>query len=207
MITQSTTEFTGFCLEDDEPELNLTDMMPKWAQPILTAPPYWENYSDELVYQADKRIREWIETMKPTWKKQSRFKRRYPFKDLAQILGIDKEVYQKKNFNKISKVFAYYSTKYAKEAKINGIHKKNVYTISPARLKLQPYSLKLRLEQMEGEGTWRNFQLPKDDLEKGHARFPRTEANMQKRSEEAKRKYNEYQQKRRAELNSSTEDC
>lgn len=173
----------------DNEKADTSDMLPGWALPLLTTPEHWENYSDDAIYEADKRIREWIQSMRSKWSRRG-LDRRYSFNMICEILGLSKVVETRKNYKSISKVFAYYSTKITKQTTIRGKKYKNVYTISPKRLRLKPYSLRLRLEQMEEEGTWQNFQLPKDDLEIGHARNPRTEANMQKRSRERRDKAN-----------------
>lgn len=176
-------------LAEDSKSLELDDMLPSWAMPLLTTPERWANYSDDAIYETDKRIREWIESMRSKWTRRG-LDRRYTFAMLCEILGLSKIVETRKNHKSISKVFAYYSTRINKDTKINGERHKTVYTISPRRLSRAPYSLRLRLEQMEGEGTWNSFKLPKDDLEPGHARNPRTEANMQKRREERRKKAN-----------------
>lgn len=195
-------EFKGWCLEDEAPPKEFDDMLPEWAQPLLTTPQAWENYSDDLIYEADKRLRQWADNMKSTWKGRRGRDRRYQFTDLCKILGIDSEVKTRKNYNAMSRLFAYYSSKVIKETTINNVRKKKVYCLSLTRLKKPPYSLKLRLEQMQDEGTWHQFQLPKDDLDVGHARNPRTEENIKRRAAKSREAFNEYQAKRRARLDS-----
>lgn len=173
----------------------IKDDIPGWAVPYLSDEKAWDNYSDDIVYEVDKAIRSWGEQMRSHWSRKG-MDRRYQFSTLLGLLGVDVNVNNNKNYNKIARIFAYYSTKVQKETFIDGVRKKNVYTISPSRLRRPPYSLRLRLEQFDGPRDGRSMQLPKDDLEKGHARNPRTEANMQRRSEEARRRYNEYKRKR-----------
>lgn len=197
--------FEFFDLSDPKPPRKIADMVPEWAQPMLTRPDAWENYSDDLVYETDKRIREWIEKMRNTWSRRG-LDRRYTFRQLVQILGIEDEVDTRKNYAIVSRVFAYYSTKIQKQATVDGKKKKNVYTISVARLKRAPYSLRLRMEAMMDNGDPRSLRLPKDDLEMNHARNKRTEANMRRRSEEARRRHREYQAERRERLGEETEE-
>lgn len=178
-ITSDT--FIGWSLEEPIEKAPMKDMLPDWALPLLTTPDHWDNYYNDAVYEADKRIRKWIKTMRSTWTKRG-LDRRYTFNQLSEILGLKEVVEVRKNYNHIAKVYAYYSTKISNCTTINGHKYKRVYTISPSRLRRSPYSLKLRLETMEEEGDWRNFKLPKDDLEPGHARNPRTDANMQART-------------------------
>ena len=168
---------------DTNKKIETRDMLPGWALPILTTPDRWENYSNELIYETDKRIRTWIKAMKGTWKSRRGDDRRYSRKDLIEILGLQDAIKNAHDDKIVSRIFAYYSTKIADRTSIRGRKVKKAYTISPARLKRSPYSLKLRLEELEGEGHWANFRLPKDDLEVGHARNPRTEANIERRKQ------------------------
>lgn len=187
--------FEPFSLNDEKPkEFEIKQNAPDWAIPYLSSQEAWDNYSDDLVYETDKRIREWLESMKNKWSKKGS-DRRFTFSSLIEILGIDVRVKAEKNYQKISRVFAYYSTKIQKQTTINGIKHKNVYTVSAARLKRPPYSLKLRMEQFDKPVTWRSLRLPKDNLEPGHARNKRTEENMKRRSEEARRRANEYKER------------
>lgn len=184
--------FEPFSLEEpSKKQFENINKAPEWAMPYLNTQEAWDNYSDDLVYEIDKRMREWLASMKNKWTRKGT-DRRYTFSTLLDILGIDITENKLKNHNKVARIFAYYSTKIQKQTTINGIKRKNVYTVSAARLKRQPYSLKLRIEQMTEEGDWRSLRLPKDNLEVGHARNPRTEENIRRRSEAAKEKYHEY---------------
>lgn len=189
MTKPSNTEFTGWCLDDPIEKAPVKDMLPDWALPMLTTPDKWKNYSDDAVYEADKRIRKWIASMGSKWKSSAKM-RRYTFRMLSEILGLDDVTRSQKNYANIAKVFAYYSTRIIKDTNIGKKRAKKVYVISPTRLKKPPYSLRLRLEELDKEGAWQTFRLPKDDLEPGHARNPRTDANMQRRSEIARERAN-----------------
>lgn len=202
----TSTSFEPFDLSDPKPpkefETRKTSI-PDWSLPYIATEEAWRNYSDDLVYETDKRIREWIIKMKPNWTKQGT-DRRYTFSTLLDILGINVKVRQGNNYAKIARIFAYYSTKVQKQTTINGVKRKNVYTISPARIKLVPYSLRLRIEEATHPLDGRSLMLPKDDLTVGHARHKRTEENMRRRSEEAKRRYNEYKREKREQRTSET---
>lgn len=170
---------------------------PDWAVPYLSTQAAWANYTDPLVYEVDKRMREWLRSMKNKWTRKGN-DRRYTLSTLIDILGIEVQVRKDQNYQKISRIFAYYSTKIQKQTTINGIKYKNVYTVSAARLKRPPYSLKLRIEEFDGPKDWRSLRLPKDNLGPGEARNPRTTANMERRSEEARRRANEYKERWKA---------
>lgn len=175
-------------------------LLPEWSLPYLTTPKAWENYSDDLVYECDKRMRAWLRKMKGVWK--NRFDRRYQSTELIKIFGLESMVHSPNDYRKVRRVFKYYSTRYQKETTVNGKRKRKVYTVSPTRLKLNPYSLRLRLEELNGEeAPWQHFKLPKDDLELGHARNPRTEKNMRLREEEGRRQHNEYKRNQRKQSN------
>lgn len=169
------------------------------AVPYINTDEAWNQYTDEALYDLDKRMRSWMEKMSEnkTWVRSAK-SRRYTYKQLFEVL------YQRPYTNKdakytgrFSKVFAYYSSRiqnaYWSKEKGRAVAKKN-YTIAPGRLKKPPYSLRLRMEWLSEQGrlpNHSNMQLPSDNLTAGHARNPRTEANMRKRSEEKKRQYNE----------------
>lgn len=190
-----TDSFEPFSLEDPKPkQFEIKEKLPKWAVPYLSSEKAWDNYSDPLVYEVDKRIREWIKEMRPVWrtKRGKGLDRRFQFATLMDIIGIEIDSEVRKNYQKIARIFAYYSSKVSKQTRIDGVKKKGVYTISPSRVDKQPYSLKLRMEEFSHEVDGKSMRLPVDDLEPGHARNPRTDANMQRRSEEGKRRMNEY---------------
>lgn len=187
--------FEPYNLSDTkEPEFESKKKAPDWAIPYLSSQESWDNYSDDLVYETDKRMRVWLESMRSKWTRKGS-DRRFTFSALLDILGIEVRVRAEKNYQKIARVFAYYSTKIQKQTTIKGVKHKNVYTVSAARLKRPPYSLRLRMEQFDEPVTWRSLRLPKDNLEPGQARNKRTAENMKRRSEEARRRANEYKER------------
>lgn len=192
--------FEPFSLKDEKPkQFSTRENLPKWAIPYLSSEQAWDNYSDPLVYEVDKRLREWIKEMRPVWrtKRGQGLDRRFQFATLMEIIGIEIDQEVRKNYQKIARIFAYYSSKVSKQTRINGVKKKGVYTISPSRVDRQPYSLKLRMEEFGDQMDGRQFRLPEDDLEPGHARNPRTDENMQRRAEEGRRRMNEYKRQKR----------
>lgn len=194
--------FEPFSLEEESPkQFTARESMPKWAVPYLSTEKAWDNYSDPLVYEVDKRLRAWIKEMRPAWRSRrgKGLDRRFQFATLMEIIGIEIDEEVRKNYQKIARIFAYYSSKVSKQTRIDGVKKKGVYTISPARVDKQPYSLKLRMEEFGAPMNGRQMKLPDDNLEPGHARNPRTNANMQARSEEGRRRANEYKRKWREE--------
>lgn len=190
--------FKPFSLNDDVKEFKEDFDVPRWAAPYLSTTKAWDNYSDELVYEVDKRMRKWLKENKSRWTKRKATDRRFTMAEILKLIGLDVDP-RGKNLIRVKHVIAYYSTKIQKRLIINGVRKKTVYTVSPRRLERQPYSLKLRIELMgDEEGTWRELRVPKDNLEPGHARNPRTEANMRRREEIGRKNWNEYQRKRKA---------
>lgn len=208
MEEMNPTNFEPFSLMEEKPKQFTTkENLPKWAVPYLSSEKAWDNYSDPLVYEVDKRLRAWIKEMRPVWRtKRGRgLDRRFQFATLMEIIGIEIDSEVTRNRAKIARIFAYYSSKIQKQTKINGKKAKGVYTISPTRVDRQPYSLRLRMEEFVDKEniSGRQMQLPHDDLKPGHARNPRTDANMQARSEEQRRRFNEYQQRKRSEARAS----
>ena len=178
-----------------EPEL------PEGSQetlPYLASADRWEQYNNETVYTLDSLVRQWIATMAKSkaWCNSAK-KRRYTMSMVfEQIYGRKYDSTKDAKIVKpLTSILAYYSTRVQKSGSINGkTYTKTIYTISQRRLGKPPYSLKLRLEWLSERGelpTWRGMALPKDDLKPGHARNPKTEANMERRREAGKARYNE----------------
>lgn len=158
----------------------------------------WEQYTNPFVYEFDKLVREFIIKMSESssWRTQIK-KRKYTYSMIIERLynrPYDSKI-DSGNGKQASRILAYYSSKIQKQGFIDGKHySKHVYTLSPTRVKRQPYSLRLRLEWLQEQGklpTYLNMKLPKDDLTPGHARNKRTNANMERRTAEAKARYNE----------------
>lgn len=167
--------------------------------PYLADPAVWKNYEDDDLYRADSLVRDWIAKMSESsgWR-HKRLRRRYTFSQLWKLIyGYDYD--QKKHAKKLRmhvNLFNYYSSRVQKSAMIEGkLVTKTVYTISPGRLRKPPYSLRLRIEWMQEKGMQidqRAFRDPRKELIRaGRARNPRTDANMRKRSEEARKRYAE----------------
>ena len=158
----------------------------------------WKNYSDPFIYEADKAMRNWITSMC----ENSKWKRNYKLRRYTASMLFEK-VFQKeydgtkdmKMMTRFAKICSYYSSKISKSGSINGkMYSKSVYAISPKRLQKPPFSLRLRVEWLAENGelpTNYNMRLSKDDLKPGHARNPKTEENMRRRSERAKQRYRE----------------
>ena len=172
---------------------------PNMATNYLAGAGKWENYSDLMLYDAECRLRDFFESKRDDkqFNSPKGTYRKFTVKMMFEILyGKPYTSSDQKIANRLSTLMAYYSTKIQKEGTIRGKrHKKKVYTLSFKRYSMvKPYSLRLRLEWLGQRGelpTWRNMMLPKDDLDAGHARNPKTDRNMEKRRERAKRIYNE----------------
>lgn len=187
-------------LAEEEKPKGMIEMIP-----YISTPDRWEQYTDPFVYEADAAIRNWIGKMceNKSWVNGSGRNRRYTLGMIyEQAFGRQWTNGCNKFSNKLARIARYYSSKVQKNSSINGKnYSKTTYTISPNRFHKQPpYSLKLRLEWFADHGILpdnRNMELPKDDLKPGHARNPRTNANMERRSREAKDRFNErYNSKR-----------
>lgn len=171
---------------------------PNMATGYLEGVGKWENFSDPLLYELDSLLRQFLETKvnDPKWTTASTKWRRFTCGMMFEILYGRKYVSgdDNKYAFRLAKLMAYYSTRITKEGSIRGKrYKKSIYCLSIKRYKtMPPYSLKLRLEWLEEQGklpSWHNMGLPKDDLRIGHARNKRTEENMEKRRERAKKQY------------------
>lgn len=166
--------------------------------PYLASAERWEQYNNEVIYSIDSLVRQWIEVMgkSKAWRNSAKMRRYTMAMVFEQIYGRKYDPYtDAKIVRPFTSILAYYSTRVQKSGYINGkTYTKTIYTISPKRLEKPPYSLKLRLEWLSERGelpTWRGMALPKDDLKPGHARNPKTEANMERRREAGRARYNE----------------
>jgi len=186
-----------FHLGEEPPKL-LPKQQDELLVPIFADRDKWANYSDLFLYEAEKALRKWIAlcSKNSKWRGQQKY-RRYTFKMLyEEIFG--KPYTQAETapyMPRLVKLFSYYSSRIQKAGSINNkMYSKTIYCISPARLEKPPYSLRLRIEWFAERGevpnNW-NMKLPKDSLKAGHARLPLTEANMERRREEGRRRYNE----------------
>ena len=187
----------SFSFADDAPAPKLPEG-PNMATSYLAGTGRWENYSDVMLYECESLLRQFLESKvdDPRWTMPNTKWRRFTAGMMYEILY--GEPYTHENYPKIlrlARVMAYYSTRISKEGSIHGKkYKKKIYCLSTSRYKkVPPYSLKLRLEWLEEHGKlpcWQNMRLPKD-LEAGHARNRKTDENMEKRRERARRIYNE----------------
>lgn len=160
----------------------------------------WAQYENELIYELDSLVRDWIKVNSRHAKWKSHYMcRRYTMKMVyEQIYGKPYD-YKAEGIGKVNnilpKILAYYSSRVQACGSIYGkSYNKTIYTISPKRINKPPYSLRLRLEWFAEQGiipTYTNMCLPKHNLQPGHARNPRTDANMQARRERARARYNE----------------
>lgn len=197
-----------FSFEDtpDIPDLPVHDPLEQQG-PVtpgyLEGPGKWENYSDVVIYELESLLRKWFEIKVKTdeWKKDKRgYYRRFTCGMVyEQLYGHPpnmKEHDDQVKLRRMPKLLAYYSSRIQKEGSIRGKKlTKRIYTLSPRLYKSKPpYSLRLRLEWLSEKGElpcWQNMRLPKDDLQAGQARNPKTNENMRIRREKARQRYND----------------
>lgn len=198
----------GFTTDGDGWKFSFSDPMskpklpeePSMATGYLAGKGRWENWSDPMIYECDCLVRQLFESKKgdKEWNKPNGRNRRFTFGMMFEVLFGRKYDSKKdaKYTNRLSKILAYYSSRVQTSGSIHGKrYAKPIYTLSPARYaRKPPYSLKLRLEWLEERGelpTWSNMAPAPDDLKPGHARDVKTEENMERRRERARKAYNE----------------
>lgn len=183
------------------------DFVDAKAVPYIADPKAWEQYSDDALYDAEKRLRAWLEEMSavPAFTKHYSA-RTFKFSQLFEFI-YGRRYEQKvdgKYSTMLSRLFRYYCSKTSKTYYVKATGKtqsKTSFTLSVARLKRPPYSLRLRLEWLAAQGiipTSENMKLPKD-IEIGRCRNELTEAHREAQREAGRQRYNEYQRKLRAE--------
>ena len=171
------------------------------AAAFLADPDIWKNYENDLLAEVETMLRDWMTEMckLPSWRGTNAKRRKYTFSMVFELVTGERYD-QKKHANQIktwTTLLRYYSSRVQKSGNINGrFYSKTVYMLSPARWKRPPYSIRLRIPWLIEHGhaidkrTMEN--LNHDLCEPGHARNPRTEANMRQRSKEARQRYEQW---------------
>lgn len=186
-----------FSLEDLPPVVEIANK-PNMATGYLALPGRWENYSDEILYDIEVRLRKFLKEKEddPHWTWARTTYRKFTVGMMFEILYGRKWDPTKdgKWAFRMARVMSHYSSRIQKEGTIRGKkYTKTIYTLSLSRFhKVSPYSLKLRIEWLADRGelpTTSNMRLPNESLKPGHARNPKTEANMARRREKAKERY------------------
>lgn len=171
---------------------------------VIGEPKAWEQYHNNWLYEAEKALRHWMEVMATNtkWKTTQRM-RRYTFKQAwSQVFGTNwEDSDQKQGKQRLwIELLSHYSSRIQNSYWDNEAQKqrnRTTYVLSPRRLnsdEVMPYSLKLRVEWLAEHGkipTAYNMKLTKRTLTPGHARNPKTEANMARRREIGRQRYNE----------------
>ena len=171
------------------------------AAAFLADPDVWKNYENDLLVEVETMLRDWMTEMckLPSWRGTNAKRRKYTFSMVFELVTGERYD-QKKHANQIktwTTLLRYYSSRVQKSGNINGkFYSKTVYMLSPARLKRPPYSIRLRIPWLIEHGyaiDKRTIENMNGDLcEPGHARNPRTEANMRQRSKEARKRYEQW---------------
>lgn len=202
----------AFNLAEPEPIRTGDDERPRELMPYMDRKG-WQQFSDDQVYQFDKRMREWLAGVSPEWRKRKHIyhERSYCFSEAFEaVMGREytKEdgVYLQR---KLSRVLAYYSQTVKPSHKMRdgrGWRQKKSYVFMLNPLERPAYSLRLRFEEFSEQGIMpnsENMATPIDDLDAGHSRNPNTEWIMWKRSEERRMALNEYQVRQRKKRNAA----
>lgn len=171
------------------------------AAAFLADPDIWKNYENDLLVEVETMLRDWMTEMckLPSWRGTNAKRRKYTFSMIFELVTGERYD-QKKHAGQIktwTTLLRYYSSRVQKSGNINGkFYSKTVYMLSPARLKRPPYSIRLRIPWLIEHGyaiDKRTMENMNHDLcEPGHARNPRTEANMRQRSKEARKRYEQW---------------
>ena len=185
-------DYWEFSFEEPREPVKL-NQNPNMSTGYLEGAGKWENYTDMELYDMEKILRAFLQDKLENdykWNHQAKW-RKYTARMLFEVLYGREYTQQDIGATmKLARLMGHYSTRILKNGTtIRGKNvKKKVYILSAKRLEKPPYSLRLRLEWLTERGElpcWQNMKLSKD-LEPGHARNPKTDANMQERSRKAK---------------------
>ena len=196
----TTNEYWEFNFEEPKEPVKINDK-PNMATGYLEGPGKWDNYSDDKLYEVECLVRAFLQDKLDNdykWNHSMKL-RKYTAPMMFEILYGRKCTKEDIGLSmRLNKILGYYSTRIFKSGTTvrgKNIKNKKVYALSATRLKYPPYSLKLRLEWLTEKGElpcWQNMALPKD-LKPGHARNPKTEANMQARRKRCQEQWRERQ--------------
>jgi len=199
----------GFDLEQSEKIKEGDEFIDYQILPYISDRRSWEQYGNEVLYDAEKRLRVWLQEMSQSATfRNKRGARTYKFSQVFRILygrPYDSKI-DGRYSTMLSRLFRYYCTRTSKnyyDKETGKTQSKTSFVFAVSRLKKPPYSLRLRLEWLAERGVLpsaANMKLPKD-IEIGECRNPNTEANRAKQREAGRERYNEYQRKLRAEHN------
>lgn len=188
----------GFDLTDDGGDKPLV-VGDAWKQirPLIDTPEKWKQYTNTLLYETEKDLREWMAKLynNVEWR-TSRLRRRYTCRmAFERIYGVeyDPKVHSKQ-IRALGKLMAHYSNKIQTDGYICGkrVHTK-IFHLAAAGFRKRPYSIRLKIEMMLAEGkipTNKDTEIPKL-LQPNHARYERSEKNMQERRKLARERYYE----------------
>jgi len=186
-----------FTLEGDGPLPTGDADRPRELLPYLDRKG-WSQYSDEAVYQFDRRIREFFKGRESdrSWTRiGNNRERRYCYKEIYEaVMGVPYRL-DVALTKKIVPLLAYYSNSIYKNHKMrdgSGWRTKSSYQFLRHPTAKPPYSLRLRFEWLAERGMLpnaENMACPKRDLKPGHSRNEMTNKRMEERSERAKERY------------------
>lgn len=197
----------GLSLEEEPERIDAKGLKPLSLDAVsfLADQKSWDQYMDLLLYDTDKLVRKTIIELSKTklWQKSWKY-RRYTTGMIFEA------IYGRKANNKtdgkvvvrMARILSAYASTKKKSGSINDKHTNKPVYFLPKRLdEVPPYSLKLRFEWLleQGKMPSAHNMKPSEGLKAGHAKNPRTEANIQKRSEEGKLRSAEYKRQWRAE--------
>lgn len=182
--------FSGF-------EPGEVDAWPASIEPylLITTDEQWANYSNPELYDFEKRLRKFLEHMQHNGKFSSIKDRKFTYRMMYQRLyGTNPPSQYDGQANAQRAVMAWYSGRIITDTMIGDKRVKNCYVMQLSRLRKPPWCLKLRLEWYLEQGvepSQAQMRLHHKQLQPGHARFPRTERNMEARRERAKERARE----------------
>ena len=162
---------------------------------LLTTPEEWNNFNDDDAVDFERRLRAFLKYMSEHPKYRGAQARRFSYSQIYQRLyGVEPHAPNSWRHNTFREIVSYYSSRKMGDTTIKGKRHKRIYVLSYSRLKKRPWCLRLRMEWYREHGEEIEpgmLRLIHKKLEWGHARNPRTDANMEARREQARQRYRE----------------
>lgn len=141
----------------------------------LTDADLWSNYINDDLYEMDKKVREFLK--KTTYQRRKGGYKTTASLVFAWIYGRTPQAEDGAACRMLHEVLKYYCTSYTGATTYKGKKVTRVYNFSKYAFdKRRPYSLKLRLEEMDaGKNPWRRSPID-DSKKRSHGRRKHSEA-------------------------------
>lgn len=154
---------TSYDYRNQEEMVEAIKADPEFDLPIaMTDVEMWTNYTDDVLYELDKRVREFVKKTRYIKQTKGGYRTTVPMV-FTWIFGRAPEARDSAVCRVLHELMTYYCTSYTGESRYRGKKVGRVYKFSKYSCReKRPYSLRLRLEENERANFRRNPDAGKD---------------------------------------------